>query len=332
MSTIKEVSRLAGVSISTVSRVLNDTVPVADETKRRVLNAVQKLDYQPNAFARGLVTNRSGGVGVTVNDLSSPYFGTLLKGVEEVIEEAGMHLIVASGHAKAETERRAVEFLKQRRTDALIIHSEELPDADLLNWAKGDIPILVIGRYIAELAKSCVYLDNETGGRLATRHLLEKGHRRIAHITGPLSIHDSRERLVGYRRALEEAGLNYEEDFVVEADFMEAGGQIATKRLLERKLDFSAIFVANDQMAVGVLQTLREAGLRVPEDISLVGFDDVLLARYLYPALTTIRQPLFEMGQAAAKLALAALDGKEMGVRRKFEPELIVRKSVTSIR
>ena len=335
MPTIKEVSRHAKVSPATVSRVLNGTVPVAVETKKRVLDAVEQLNYQPNAFARGLVTNRSGGIGVVVNEISSPYYSGIVRGIEKVVEEAGMHLIVSSGHADAKFERRASEYLLQRRSDALILHLETLSDFELLQWLEhnlpAEVPVVIVGRYIPELSKQCVCLDNEQGGFLATQYLLEQGHKHVAHITGPLAMKDSRDRLQGYRRALEAAGLAYDEAYVVEANFMEEGGQLAAQRLLDRKLDLTAVFSGNDQMAAGILHTLRANGLDVPNDISLVGYDDVFIARYLYPALTTIQQPLWDMGQAAAQLALAALDHRETGVKRTFEPELVVRQSVTCL-
>lgn len=328
MATIKEVSQRAGVSASTVSRVLNGTVPVAPETERRVLEAIDALNYRPNAFARGLATNRSGGIGVVVNELSSPYYGAVLKGIELAIEAKGMHMLVSSGHASAKQEREAIEFLGERRSDALVVQVEATSDLDLLELAGRQPPMVIFGRYLAELDGRCVYLDNEAGGELATLHLLEHGHRRIAHIAGPMSFPDSRDRLQGYRRALEAAAIAYDARRVIEGDFTEDGGYRATTRLLKRDLDIDAIFAANDQMAAGALQALRELGRSVPHDISLVGYDDVLLARYLYPALTTIRQPLVEMGRAAAEIALAALANEEAEVRRKFEPSLVIRQSV----
>lgn len=335
MPTIKEVSRHAKVSPATVSRVLNGTVPVATDTKKRVLDAVEKLNYQPNAFARGLVTNRSGGIGVVVNEISSPYYSGIVRGIEHVVEAAGMHLIVSSSHADARLEQRAAEYLLQRRADALILHLETVSDAELLQWLEQnlpvDMPVVIVGRYVAELEDACICLDNEKGGFLATQHLLEHGHRHIAHITGPLGMKDSRDRLQGYRRALEAAGLVYDEAYVVEADFNEDGGALAAERLLARGLELSAIFSANDQMAAGILHTLRANGLDVPNDISIVGYDDVFIARYLYPALTTIQQPLWKMGEAAAHLALAALNRQEREVKRNFEPELVVRQSVARL-
>ena len=333
MPTIKEVSRHAKVSPSTVSRVLNGNVPVTEDTKQRVLAAVKELNYQPNVFARGLVTNRSGGVGVVVNEISSLYYAGLVGGIEKVVERSGGHLLVSSGHTYRSTELEALEFLRVQRSDALIFQGDASSDADILAWyEKAQVPTVIFGRFIAELADYCVCLDNESGGFMATQHLIENGHRRIAFISGPPSIKDSWERQHGYRRALEHAGIGYSDMLVAEGDFLEEGGHRAAQRLLSRELDFTALFVANDQMAAGAFQALREAKLDIPHDMSVVGYDDVLFARYLYPALTTVRQPFDEMGQAAATIALATLRGEETEVKRKFEPELIARDSVRCIR
>jgi LacI family transcriptional regulator len=329
MPTIKEVSQRAHVSPSTVSRVLNGTTPVSPDARARVLRAIEELNYTPNAFARGLATNRSGGIGVTTNDIGSPYYAVMLRGVEAAIEDAGLHLMVSSGHARASSERSAIEFLEQRRSDALIVQAEALSDAELIELAdQAGVPVVVFGRRIPELEPVCVHLDNEAGGRMATEHLLAHGHRRIAHIAGPLRFPDARHRLQGYRDALDAAGIAYDDHLVVEGDFREGGGRAAMERLLDRSDAIDAVFVANDQMAAGAMRAARDRGLEIPTDLSLVGYDDVLLAQYLSPALTTVRQPLFDMGRAAADIAIALLEQKKVEVRTRFEPELVVRESV----
>jgi len=332
MATIREVSRLARVSPATVSRVLNGITPVAPDTRQRVLEAVAALDYTPNAFARGLATNRSGGIGVTVNEVSSPYFGAFIAGVEQVAREHGLHLMVSSGFAAAETERASIEFLLGRRCDGLVVQAEGLPDEDLIDLVRaGPAPVVVFGRSVAEIEAACIVMNNEPGGALATQHLLACGHRRIGHVAGPLSYPDARERLHGYRRTLEAAGIEYDERYVVESNFQEEGGARATARLLERVPDLTAIFFGNDQMAAGGMRTLREHGRDVPGDVSVVGFDDVFLAEYLTPALTTIRQPLVQMGRAAAQLLLARLGHEGREVVHRFDPELVERQSVACI-
>lgn len=332
MPTIKEVSQHAKVSPSTVSRVLNGTTPVSADARRRVLAAIEALDYTPNVFARSLATNRSGGIGVTTNDVGSPYYAVMIRGVEAALEEAGLHLMVSSGKARAGSERSAIEFLRQRRSDALIVQADALTDAELIELTReADVPVVIFGRRIPELDPLCVHLDNEAGGRIATEHLIAHGHRTIAHLAGPLGFPDARHRLQGYRHALERAGLPFDERLVVEGDFREEGGRAATHRLLERAPEVGAVFVANDQMAAGAMRAARDLGRDVPRDLSLVGFDDVLLARYLSPALTTVRQPLHEMGRAAAEIAVALLEHRKWEVRTRFEPELIVRESVARV-
>jgi LacI family transcriptional regulator len=332
VATIREVSRLARVSPATVSRVLNGTTPVADLTRDRVLKAVAALDYKPNAFARGLATNRSGGIGITVNEVSSPYFGAFVAGVEQVVRENGIHLMVSSGYADAANEHASIEFLLERRCDGLVVQVEELADEELIDLVRnGPAPVVVFGRSIAEIEDACVVMNNERGGALAVEYLLEHGHLRIGHVTGPLSFPDARERLTGYRRALEAAGVDHVERYVVESNFQEEGGARAAARLLDRAPEITAIFFGNDQMAAGGMRTLREAGLDVPNDISVVGFDDVFLAQYLTPSLTTVRQPLVDMGRAAANLLLARLENDGREVVHRFDPELIERQSVARV-
>lgn len=333
MATIKDVSRLANVSVSTVSRVLNGVVPVADAKRAAVMDAIEHLGYRPNVFARSLATNRSGGIGVVVNELSSPMYAAIIQGIETVIEGQGLHMIVSSGHATRELERTSYQFLKERRTDALILQLEATPDDDVLAWTRQETPIVIVGRYIEELADRCIHLDNVYGGCVATRHLIERGHRRVAHITGNMALKDARDRVDGYRQALSEAGIPYDASLLVEGNFVEEGGQNGMQRLLDRDIGFTALFAANDQTAAGAINVLRVRGLRVPDDVSVIGFDDVFLARYVYPPLTTIRQPLVEMGQVAAWLTLSALGARARGeVIRKFEPVLVERESVAAPR
>lgn len=331
MATMLEVSRLARVSPATVSRVVNGAPKVSSATRKRVLEAIEALDYRPNAFARGLVTNRSGGIGLTVNEISSPYFGAIVAGVEQVTRENGLHLMVSSGFAQVDTERSAIEFLRQRHCDGLVVQSEALPDEELIALVReGAVPAVVFGRPVAEIEDACVVMNNERGGVLATQHLLDHGHRHVAHVTGPLSFPDARDRLHGYRRTLEAAGIPYVDRYVVESTFLETGGARAVARLLDRAPEITAIFFGNDQMAAGGMRTLREHGRDVPRDVSVVGFDDVFLAEYLAPTLTTVRQPLVDMGRAAARMLLARLGYAGGEVVHRFEPELVERNTVAN--
>ena len=304
-------------------------VSVTAANRAAVLAAVKQLDYHPNAFARSLATNRSGAIGVVVNEVSGLFYGGVVQGIESVVETHGMHLVVSSGHRSIDRERQAFESLLQSRADALILLVTASSDYDLIELANRDRPVVIIGRHIEELADSCVFVDNVHGGYIATRHLLDLGHTRIAHLTGNLAMKDGRDRLDGYKSALREAGIDFDETLVVEGEFVEASGHQGMQRLLRRGLDFTAAFAANDQSAAGALLALKEAGVKVPDEVSVVGYDDVLLARYVSPALTTVGQPFVEMGRSAARIALDAI-GVPPGARivRRFEPKLVQRESV----
>lgn len=326
MATIREVSKYAQVSVATVSRVVNGNKWVAEATRQRVLDAMQALGYQPNSFARSLATNKSETIGMVVGDLGGPFFGEMMQYAERVIRDAGKHLIVTSGHSSLEEERDAIQFLLKRRCDALILHLDLMPDEEILELVDSETsPMILVNRLVPELADQCVCLDNEAGGYLAARHLIDLGHRRIACITGPLYKSDARDRLAGYRRALEGAGLDYDDRLVVQGDFLEPGGEVALDRLLRRDEPFTGLVVGNDLMAIGVINSLKERGLRIPEDCSLVGYDDVLMAGYLDPALTTVRVPVAEFGTAAGRLALKLGEGIDGEVRNRFQPELVER-------
>jgi LacI family transcriptional regulator len=334
INTIVAVSKHAGVSVATVSRVLNNSNAVKPITREKVLNSMRVLGFRPNGAAQALGGGRSFGVGVMVGDLGSPYFGQMLKSIEEVIRGAGLHILVSNGGYSSELEREGHEFLRQRRSEALIVHVERTTDQELKTWADDRVPLVVIGRNVPQLSHQCVYLDNEQGGFLATNHLLSRGHRHIAHISGPLNppAHlDSRARLDGYQQALTQHGLAFLEEYVVESDFTEDGGYRSVVKLLGRKLPITAVFIGNDQMAAGAMQALRDSGLRIPDDISVVGYDDLVFSRYLNPQLTTIRQPLKEMGRAAAMLALKAMNLASENVLCKFQPELVIRQSVKDL-
>lgn len=333
MATIQDVSEMAQVSKATVSRVINEKGGVSRETIERVHSAMQALNFQPNTFAQSLATNRSNAIGVVFCQLYSSYFGRVLEGIEEVVEGAGMHVIASSGHESQDRERAAVNFLMNRRCDGMILHVETIPDEEILKLAAGKVPLIILNRYIDELSDRLVYLDNEAGGQLATQFLIEKGHTRIACISGSQASYDGRARFAGYRLALEQAGLPFDQSLVLAGDFSVQGGYKTTQRLLSRNLDFTALFIGNDDMAVGAKSAIYEAGLRVPEDISLIGFDNHPFAEFLNPKLTTIDQPGLEMGRSAASLLLKSLNGgSSSNIKNVFQPQLIERDSVADLR
>ncbi|MCH8551932.1 MAG: LacI family DNA-binding transcriptional regulator [Natronospirillum sp.] len=331
MPTIRDVSRLANVSVATVSRVINANQPVSADTKARVVAAMAELGYQPNSNAKALATNRSDILGMVLGDLGGPFFGDLMAQAEEETRRLKRHLLVTAGGHSRDIELEAIDFLLRRQVDALMLHVDSLTDADLYELStKTDTPIVLINRYVPDLHAHCIHVNNEVGGELITRHLIEQGHEAIACITGPLYKGDSRGRLQGYRRALEQAGLPYVEQRVVESDYMEAGGSEAIERLLSRKTPFTAVVCGNDLMAFGAIRSLRLHGFSVPQDIDVTGYDDIVLSSYVEPSLTTIHVPIGAMGVQAARLAVQLATGQRPTAQQAFEPQLVVRGSTRS--
>lgn len=307
--TLAEVARAAGVSASTVSRILNGTANVSAEKREAVQRTLTRLNYRPNVLARGLASGRTMSVGVLTQDISSPFYGDTLRGLEQGLAGSGYHPLVISGHWRAQEEMEAIDFLVSRRVDGVVVLGGVAPDGKLREVA-AHLPLAALGRRVPGLDGQCLYLDNHSGARAATRHLLELGHRAVAHIAGAPSHRDAQDRLGGYRAALEEAGLPFDPGLVLEGDFLEQSGFLAATRLIEGRRNFTAIFAANDQMAYGARLALYRRGLRVPEDVSLVGFDDLPSSVYTTPPLTTVRQPTYEMGVEAAAWVLRALRGQ----------------------
>lgn len=293
--TVLDVARLAKVSVSTVSRILNGSARVSAEKRDAVEAAIRALDFRPNLFARSLKMGTTMTVGVVTQDIESPFFTRVMRGVEDALSGSGYAPIIVSGHWNAVEEEERIRLLMARRVDGIVIITGRLEDATVRELAQRQ-PIVMAGREVEAHNVRSVYFDQEYGGYLATRHLLSMGHRRIAYISGARDQLDAQRRFAGYCRALQEAGVDYDEVLVQSGDFTENGGVLAMTRLLDSQQAFTAVFAANDQTAIGARMVLHRRGIRVPDDISLVGFDDLPVSAYLTPPLTTVRQPLFEMG------------------------------------
>jgi LacI family transcriptional regulator len=322
--TIEDIAKRAGVSVSTVSRVLNKTVPVARAKRDAVLGAVEALGYRPNVVAQELARGRSLAVGVLPQGIWNPFYSRLLKGVEQGLRGTAFHPVYASGEQPVE-EAQAFEMLLANRVEAIILMGGQTPDEKLVLLSQR-MPIVAIGRNVQGLEQRCVRVENAEGGYNATRHLIDLGHRRIVHITG-LSWHaDSIARRQGYERALTEAGLPIDPALIIEGDWEEQSGLTAVERLLAAKTRFMAIFCGNDQIALGAALGLFRAGRLVGRDVSIVGFDDQPSAAFSCPPLTTMRQPAVEMGMAAARAVVEELRGRGF-VQPVFRTELVLRAS-----
>lgn len=306
--TLEMVARHAGVSPSTVSRILNGTASVSEAKQQAVDDAIRELGFRPNPVARGLAGGRTLSVGVVTQTISSPFYGEALHGIENRLEGAGYIPLFVSGHWQESEERKALEALLSRRVDGLIVLAGRLPNAELQAIAR-DLPMVVAGRQLAGPGLFSFGFDNRAGGYIATRHLIECGHTRIAYISGDPAHEDALDREAGYRAALAEAGLPFDPALVLPGDYTEAGGLLAVNRLLDARATFTAIFAANDQTAIGAALGLYRRQVRVPDDVSLVGYDDLAPARFAIPPLTTVRQAVYELGDQAAAAMLALLAG-----------------------
>ena len=323
--TVLDVAREAGVSPSTVSRILNGTARVTSDKRSAVEAAIRKLDFRPNLFARSLKTGTTMTVGILTQDVESPFYGRAMKGIEAGLAGTGYAPIMVSGHWNAAEEAERVRLLMARRIDGLVILTGHLDDRQIAEFARHQ-PIVVTGRQLDAPQVRALTLDQEAGGHLATRHLLSLGHRRIAHIAGPSDHTDATDRRAGYERALREAGIAPAPELVVQGDFLENGGLMAMNRLLDSGETFTAVFAANDQTAFGARMALYRRGVRVPDDMSIVGVDDLSATAYATPPMTTVRQPLYEIGLAASHALLTML-GHPMPAVEVPPLELVVRET-----
>ncbi|WP_055046812.1 LacI family DNA-binding transcriptional regulator [Devosia sp. A16] len=334
MATITDVSKRAGVSRSTVSRLIAGNGYVSDEARKAVEAAIRELGYRPNTMARGLRSNRSDIIGGVVVNVSSPFYAQMIGGMQETARAAGKSIIVASGYADRDEEAHAIIELLDRACDGLILYLENALRDDVLEIiARSRTPVVTVGGNECPPARARVTIDNATGAEAGMRLLLAEGHRHIAYLSGGTIYRDTHERLAGIDTALAGYGLSRDDIHVEHGSFSETFGHDATARLIVERPETTAIFAGDDDVAAGALLALKAAGKRVPDDVSLLGFDDNFHARHLTPGLTTVRQPVDEAGRVATRLLLAILDGEPPPEPVITIPtELILRHSVGPVR
>jgi LacI family transcriptional regulator len=339
VATLKEVAKKAGVSITTASKILNDKpfqIPISEETKKKVLKVAEKLNYYPNIFARSLRTRKTGIVGVIVSDITDPYFGRIIDGIEKVLNESDYYFLLSSAQNSPRKEELYLSKLRKSRVDGLLIlgGTQRFTDSEVKQLVKSGIPIVVVGRKSPHLDISSVTVDNFTGGFAATEHLIKLGHSDIVHITTRRLRVDGEERLNGYKSAMEKHGLK-DKCRIEKGDITAESGYKAMTNILKKGKRPTAIFAFNDMSVLGVIRAIRDQGLCVPRDIAVVGFDDISIAARCDPPLTTVRQPRSKMGKVGAELLMRALSRKSKnstGENVVLKPKLIIRKSCAAVR
>jgi DNA-binding LacI/PurR family transcriptional regulator len=330
-STIREVAKKAKVSVATVSRVLNDSPLVKTDTREHVLKIVRELGYFPNVFARGLSKNKTEIIGLVVPPspflFSAYYFNEILRGVEFEASKNNYRLLISVDQSGFEKSQVANLF-NQRQVDGLIIVAIPLDALEKSGLEKRKIPLVLISTHSPQF--NCVYADNIEGAVCATQHLIGLGHRRIAIINGVMSGSDAQERFKGYKEALVKNNIEYRQELVRVGNFRQEEAYKAMEELLGLKPPPTAIFAANDLMAIGAMKAIKEKGMHIPQDISIVGFDDIDLASFIDPPLTTIRQPMFDIGKVAVESLIDIMDKKQAKtVQKALKTELVIRESTT---
>jgi len=321
--TIKDIAKTAGVSHTTVSRALRGHPAIAEKTARHIRRLADELGYVPNTVARGLKTSRSGVLGVIVRRIVDPYFGEVLEGIEEVLYAEGYSLFLASSNRDASREEAIVRVMSERRVDGVIICSTRVGESHRRQLGRFGVPAVLINNQAAEEIAHSIYHDDTQGSRELTEHLLALGHKRIAFLGNARAGRTSQERLDGYHQALKAAGAPLRSEFIVEGpNGLPGGGEVGIRRLLALEPRPTAFVCYNDMMAIGAINALREAGLSIPADCSVTGFDDISLAAYVHPPLTTFSQPKREIGRQAARMILGMLE-RPAG-DRDLRPEILI--------
>jgi DNA-binding LacI/PurR family transcriptional regulator len=307
MVSIKDIARAAQVSHSTVSRALRNSPLVNTQTRALIHKLAGEAGYTVSAVGRSLVTKRTSTIGVVVTTIADPFAGEVVSGIEEFALTHDYSVILAACHADPDRELRAVDSLQERRVDGILVMASRIGALYLQRLSGMKVPIVLINSHHPGEFVYSIRIDNVAGARLATKHLVELGHRRIAYIGDRFGFQSDMERLAGYRETLEEADLGFEPDLVVHGDGTPDGGRLAMLQLLSRPERPTAVFCYNDREAIGAMRAVREQGLRVPRDVSIAGFDDLFLSSYTDPPLTTIQQPKREMGLQAGEMLLQLL-------------------------
>ncbi|MEK3885503.1 LacI family DNA-binding transcriptional regulator [Paenibacillus sp. PL2-23] len=326
---IKDVAKMAGVSPATVSRVLNDSSLVAESTKRKVKEAIEQMSYHPNATAKYLRSQKTMTIGVIVSDINVSYYAEIVKGIENMAYSRKYKVIICDAQNQKEKELGYLELLLNRTVDAMILITPMLSDETIKEYVNKGFVIGLIGRYLDHPNVPCSFTDNVKFSKQALEHLIERGHRNIAYLSGYPDAIDSYERLEGYMKALREHNIPFRPELIENGDFNETGGYHAFKRMVEKKLSFTAIYSANDEMALGVYKACAELHIMIPEQLAIVGVDNNRISKYISPQLSTVNQPKYTMGALLVEKIIDQINENQFVNQRVFkvDSELLIRGS-----
>lgn len=332
ITTIRDVARQAGVSISTVSHVVNNSRAVSKESRSRVLQAMNQLDYKPNALAQNLRRQQTYTIGMIVPDSANPFFAEVARGIEDTSFEQNHSVILCNTDGDVDKQTTHTDLLIKNQVAGILFVAAGISTELVENLQARRVPVVVVDREVPDVNVDTVLTNHLQGGRLATKHLWDLGHRRIACISGGSNLSPSAERLTGYQQILQETGILFDESLVLRGDFQYVSGYEAARQLLAQADPPTAVFACNDLMAVGVISAATELGLRVPQDLSVVGFDDVRLASFTNPPLTTVAQPKYEIGVIATEMLLARVQNIDAPTRlKRLDTTLVIRQSTAPL-
>lgn len=329
MANIREVAKKAGVSVATVSRVLNHPQSVSPTTTEKVLSVIKELQFTPNGLARSLALSRSNTIALLVPNILNPLYPQIAKGVEDVTHQKGYNILLCNTEDSHVREAQYIDMLLEKRVDGFILTASQLPPKELKKISEAKIPLVLIDNNDSQ-QENIVYTDYLLGGQLATQHLIEIGYKRIGHITGPLHLKENTDKYLGYLKAHEEHNIPIIEQLIINGDNEVEGGYIAAKKLLSLPNPPDAIFAGNDLMAIGAIEAIKAEGFKIPQDIAIVGFDDIRIASLVEPKLTTVAQPVYKMGLIAARILFDNIESDDdVDYQQKIyiQPKLMVRRS-----
>lgn len=330
--TISDVARLAGVSHQTVSRVINNKAEVSPETRKRVIEVIRQTGYRPSGLARGLATSRTSTIGLVVPDISNPYFSDIARGIEMIAYERGYNIFLCNTNEDPSRELNVLYSLEQRSVDGVILCGMREETPKLLSALEQFSAVVLVNRLLDDRAYPAVMIDNVGGAREAVGHLLKSGRTSIGFLMGPAFSYSARQRRKGYLMAMKEAGIRVDDGWMSYCEPTVEGGECAAQRLLQTHPEVDSLFCHNDLVAVGAMQACKALGRKVPDDVAIVGFDDIYLAALVTPSLTTCQAPRLEIGNLAFRLLLKQIDGEELEEPVIITtPQLIIRESAPPI-